>query len=98
MRVALLIALARVGNQATNIIKTEPVDSVLTLANTGSRGMTDFQFEESRQTQQTKVAEVAEVANEVAKYLHRSRVNTTETLEGILEWWIPQQRILEERY
>lgn len=57
--------------------------------------MTHFQFGNSWQTEQTKVAIVAD---EIARYLQRSKGNTSETLEGILEWWIPQQRILEERY
>lgn len=57
--------------------------------------MTHFPSEHSGQIEQTKVAEVA---NKIASYLRRTNGNTAETLDGILEWWIPRQRILEERY
>lgn len=40
---------------------------------------------------------VTELAEQIKRYLHAGNENSAETLDGIAAWWIPQQRIMEER-
>jgi len=44
-----------------------------------------------------ELKEVEKVAQEIARYIQRMNGECAETLDGILKWWLPQQRLLEQR-